>query len=69
MRARLQRITKRRQRRGRHRRPARLTRDQRSREAAKPEDVGTYTCPCGFQWEAAVSTSVDCPHCGASQAW
>jgi hypothetical protein len=24
---------------------------------------------CGFAFTAAVSTSVDCPHCGTEQAW
>lgn len=28
-----------------------------------------YTCTCGFVFEADVSTSVACPHCGTSQAW
>ena len=28
-----------------------------------------YTCQCGYVFEALVSTSVDCPHCGGAQAW
>jgi hypothetical protein len=28
-----------------------------------------YSCGCGFVFQAAVSTSVGCPHCGGSQAW
>jgi hypothetical protein len=28
-----------------------------------------YACRCGFVFQALVSTSVDCPHCGDSQAW
>jgi DNA-directed RNA polymerase subunit RPC12/RpoP len=28
-----------------------------------------YSCGCGFVFEAQVSTSVDCPHCGGPQAW
>ena len=28
-----------------------------------------YSCECGFVFEAQVSTSVDCPHCGNQQAW
>ena len=28
-----------------------------------------YSCECGFVFEAQVSTSVDCPHCGNPQAW
>ena len=29
----------------------------------------TYTCSCGFVFNAAVLTSVSCPHCGDAQAW
>jgi DNA-directed RNA polymerase subunit RPC12/RpoP len=39
------------------------------REAGGPEDTETYACACGYVFEAAVSTSVACPHCGAGQAW
>jgi hypothetical protein len=28
-----------------------------------------YSCECGYIFQAAVSTSVGCPHCGGSQAW
>jgi DNA-directed RNA polymerase subunit RPC12/RpoP len=28
-----------------------------------------YTCSCGYVFEADVSTSVACPHCGTGQAW
>jgi hypothetical protein len=42
---------------------------QRRREAGVSEDHAVYTCQCGFVFEALVSTSVDCPHCGGSQAW
>jgi DNA-directed RNA polymerase subunit RPC12/RpoP len=41
----------------------------RRREAGVSEDHAVYTCQCGFVFEALVSTSVDCPHCGGSQAW
>jgi hypothetical protein len=34
-----------------------------------PQDQATYACRCGYVFEAAVSTSVGCPHCGAAQAW
>jgi rubrerythrin len=34
-----------------------------------PQDQATYACRCGYVFEAAVSTSVGCPHCGDSQAW
>jgi hypothetical protein len=40
----------------------------RRREPAT-EDEAMYSCGCGFIFQAAVSTSVGCPHCGNSQAW
>lgn len=41
-----------------------------SRSDADPElDVAMYTCTCGLVFEAPVSTSVGCPHCGDQQAW
>lgn len=43
--------------------------DRRRREAGASEDQAVYTCSCGFVFSAPVSTSVDCPHCGGSQAW
>jgi hypothetical protein len=33
------------------------------------EDQAMYSCECGFIFQAVVSTSVGCPHCGGSQAW
>jgi hypothetical protein len=33
------------------------------------QDTATYYCHCGYVFEAAVSTSVGCPHCGDGQAW
>jgi hypothetical protein len=43
---------------------------RRRREAGGPsEDKAIYMCQCGFVFQALVSTSVDCPHCGGSQAW
>lgn len=33
------------------------------------QDNAVYNCSCGYVFEAAVSTSVDCPHCGCGQAW
>jgi hypothetical protein len=32
-------------------------------------DNAHYNCGCGLLFEAAVSTTVSCPHCGAEQAW
>ena len=42
---------------------------QRVREAGGPVDRACYSCHCGFVFEAKVSTTVRCPHCGAGQAW
>ncbi len=41
----------------------------RLRRADAPQDQARYSCVCGFVFEAEVSTSVGCPHCGTSQAW
>jgi hypothetical protein len=46
-----------------------LKAERRLRESGGPEDVAFYTCGCGFAFQADVSTSVACPHCGAGQAW
>jgi hypothetical protein len=48
---------------------AELKAEKRLRESGGPEDVAFYTCGCGFAFQADVSTSVACPHCGAGQAW
>jgi hypothetical protein len=42
---------------------------RRVREAGGPIDVASYVCACGYLFDAAVSTSVACPHCGEHQAW
>lgn len=41
----------------------------RERDAGGPQDLAAYRCSCGFVFEAAVSTTVGCPHCGGTQAW
>jgi hypothetical protein len=41
----------------------------RRRDAGPSQDSALYNCGCGFVFEAAVTTSVDCPHCGIHQAW
>jgi hypothetical protein len=46
-----------------------LTDERRWRQAGGPLDRATYACACGKQFEAAVSTSVACPSCGAGQSW
>jgi hypothetical protein len=46
-----------------------LADERRWRRAGGPEDRATYSCACGRQFEAPVSTSVACPGCGSGQAW
>ena len=43
--------------------------ERRARESGGPIDNAQYNCGCGMVFEAAVSTSVACPHCGTGQAW
>ena len=43
--------------------------ERRMRDAGGPDDRATYSCGCGFLFEAPVSTSVPCPHCDTVQAW
>ncbi len=47
--------------------PGPATRD--ARRGGGPEDRALYACMCGYAFRAAVTTSVDCPHCGTEQAW
>jgi len=42
---------------------------ERVRSAGGPIDRASYVCECGYQFTAAVSTTVACPHCSAPQAW
>jgi hypothetical protein len=46
-----------------------LADERRARASGGPDDRATYTCSCGYVFEADVSTSVSCPHCGTAQAW
>jgi hypothetical protein len=41
----------------------------RRRQGGPTQDTALYKCQCGYVFEAAVSTSVGCPHCGDKQAW
>jgi hypothetical protein len=43
--------------------------ERRMRDAGGPDDRACYSCGCGFVFVAPVSTSVQCPHCDAGQAW
>jgi hypothetical protein len=54
---------------GRETRAAAVDVRARTRLAERPQDESLYSCSCGFQFSAAVSASVDCPHCGDAQAW
>jgi hypothetical protein len=50
--------------------PATTTRTAVAPEPADPSlDVALYGCECGLVFEAPVSTTVGCPHCGAELAW
>jgi hypothetical protein len=39
------------------------------RSGGAAQDTALYNCHCGYVFQAAVSTSVGCPHCGGTQAW
>jgi predicted Zn-ribbon and HTH transcriptional regulator len=41
----------------------------RVRRAGGPIDEASYTCDCGYVFQAPVSTTVACPHCEAQQPW
>jgi hypothetical protein len=49
--------------------PAEPTEQRRLRRDEGPTDVATYSCHCGYVFEALVSTTISCPHCGDGQAW
>lgn len=39
------------------------------RQGGPSQDQALYACSCGYVFAALVSTSVDCPDCGNTQAW
>ncbi|MBV8432301.1 MAG: hypothetical protein JO244_14130 [Solirubrobacterales bacterium] len=39
------------------------------RQGGSSQDRALYACGCGHVFAALVSTSVDCPECGDTQAW
>ncbi len=49
--------------------PVRLTDAQRARHAGGPQDRALYACGCGCAFNADVTSSVACPHCGGEQSW
>ena len=40
-----------------------------ARRTEGPQDRALYVCRCGSAFQAAVTASVRCPHCGEAQAW
>jgi len=43
--------------------------EARSRREGGPQDRALYVCRCGSAFQALVTASVRCPHCGDAQAW
>ena len=43
--------------------------EERSRREGGPQDVALFVCRCGSAFQAPVTASVRCPHCGDPQAW
>ena len=43
--------------------------EDRSRREGGPQDAALFVCRCGSAFQAAVTASVRCPHCGEPQAW
>jgi hypothetical protein len=39
------------------------------RTSGPSQDQALYNCHCGYVFNALVSTTVGCPHCGNTQAW
>jgi hypothetical protein len=43
--------------------------ENRELRAGGPQDKSLYICRCGSAFQAVVTASVSCPHCGDPQAW
>lgn len=43
--------------------------EERERRTGGPQDSALYVCRCGSAFQAMVTASVRCPHCGEPQAW
>ena len=43
--------------------------EERERRTGGPQDSALYICRCGSAFQASVTASVRCPHCGEPQAW
>jgi hypothetical protein len=39
------------------------------RDVDPSQDVAVYNCHCGMVFDAPVSTTIACPHCGDAQGW
>jgi hypothetical protein len=53
-----------------HRAPAPLEiRVRDNRDFDRVQDTALYKCGCGMIFDAPVTASVGCPHCGEAQAW
>jgi len=50
-------------------RPMRGDAEDRARRSGGPQDRALYVCRCGSAFQAPVTASVRCPHCGEPQAW
>lgn len=50
-------------------RPAIKIHDRRHRDFDRVQDNALYKCGCGMSFDAPVTASVGCPHCGERQAW
>jgi hypothetical protein len=49
--------------------PAPQRPEERERGTGGPQDSALYACRCGASFQARVTASVRCPHCGEPQAW
>jgi hypothetical protein len=43
--------------------------ENRERRTGGPQDQALYVCRCGSAFQAVVTASVSCPHCGDPQTW
>ena len=43
--------------------------EERERRTGGPQDKALFVCRCGSAFQAQVTASVRCPHCGDPQAW
>ncbi len=55
--------------RARHERTPQDIRVRDNRDFDHVQDTALYSCGCGMIFDAPVTASVGCPHCGERQAW